>query len=111
MLLSQALLFMLPTLAITQRFVSFDVRISKQNASATEEQKSISVNIEEQQFTGMRSAGISPRTRHCRLDNAAWTRSTQWIACGSGSNGFWIQLKKQSISDYSLNVLMMEWSW
>jgi hypothetical protein len=110
MLFSQSLLLMLPTLAITQNFISFDVRISKPNASATEEQKSISVSIAEQQFAGMRSVGFSPRTRTCMLDNAQWTPSTAWMVCGGGSNGFWIQLKRQGISDWLLNVLMMEWS-
>jgi hypothetical protein len=110
MLLSQSLLLMLPTLATTQHFTSFDVRISKPNASATEEQKSISVSIKDEQFAGMGRAGISPRTRTCRLDNAAWTPSTAWMACGGGSNGFWVQLKRQGISEWLLNVLMMEWS-
>lgn len=112
MLFSQLFLLILPVLVTTQQmqFTSFNVDVSKPSSNGPDEQRSISVTISHELYAGMKRYGISPRIRTCRLQNASWTPSTDWMACGSGSNGFWVRLKRQGVSDWLVNVLTLEWS-
>jgi hypothetical protein len=112
MLFSQLIPLILPVVMTTQQmqFTSFNVNVSKPNSHGPEEQRSISLSISHKRYAGMKSYGISPRIRTCLLQNASWTPSTDWMACGSGSNGFWVRLKRQGVSDWLVNVLNMEWS-